>query len=306
MLWRASVLFLISLDYPFYVVCSWVFTLRGQRQTTALLAVTAWRTLPAFNRVVSALATIRTSIPYAEQLISEIDQIEHPWMQQNTAEKQAALKCDQSIEFKNVDFSYSQDRKILDNFSLVIDKGTSVGIMGPSGCGKSTFVDLLTGILTPEQGDVLIDGMKLSEEHIPQWQQQIGYVPQFPYIFDGTLAENVAFGLSGQQIERGRVLEVLKMAKVDFLNQLSDGIDTLVGERGVRLSGGQRQRIAIARALYRKAEVLIFDEATSALDEKNDFELMSLIREMKGEMTLVVISHRFSTIEDFDQYINLI
>jgi ABC-type multidrug transport system fused ATPase/permease subunit len=273
--------------------------------TTALLAVTAWRTLPAFNRVVAALATIRTSTPYAEQLIGEICQVALQGQKEQSAEQTNALNFSHSIEFKNVDFSYRDEQKVLSDFSLVINKGASLGIMGPSGCGKSTFVDLLTGLLTPQHGQVLVDGKVLSAEIISQWQKQIGYVPQFPYIFDGTLAENVAFGLSKQEIDRDYVGRVLKMAAVDFLEQLSDGIDTLVGERGVRLSGGQRQRIAIARALYRQPHVLVFDEATSALDEENDACIRHLLAEIKGNMTLLIVSHRLSTVEKCDEIIDM-
>jgi ABC-type multidrug transport system fused ATPase/permease subunit len=268
--------------------------------TTALLAVTAWRSLPAFNRIVAALVMIRATVPYAEQLIVEIELLGLQEQRKKVTTKMNEVTFARGIEFKNVDFSYVDGRKVLNVFSIVIDRGTSLGVMGHSGCGKSTFVDVLTGLLTPQKGQILIDGLPLSEDLVPYWQRKIGYVPQFPYIFDGTLAENVAFGSPEQKVDCDRIARVLKMASVDFLEQLPDGLDSLLGERGVRLSGGQRQRIAIARALYRYPEILIFDEATSSLDEENDASIRCLLSHLKGDMTLVIVSHRNSTIKDCD------
>ena len=272
---------------------------------TALLAVTAWRTLPAFNRVVSSLAGIRTAKPYVDQLIDELtcqsDQL-HP---QDNVDSVPPIEFSKSVEFKDVSFSYDDQRLILSAVNLQIEKGHSIGIMGPSGCGKSTLIDLLTGLLIPQQGEILIDGEPLTQKNRAAWQNCIGYVPQFPYIFDGTLAENVAFGLPPESIDKSRVDEVCQMAAIDFLEQLPQGIDSIIGERGVKLSGGQRQRVAIARALYRKPQLLIFDEATSALDEDKDFEIRLLISQLKGKQTLVIVSHRPSTIADCDDILRL-
>lgn len=267
--------------------------------TTALLAVTAWRTLPAFNRVVSSLAGIRTSRPYVLSLLDVLEKIpESNRKASETVEKPLAFENE--IRVENVNFAYNPEQPVLDDFSLSLGKGKSLGIMGPSGCGKSTLVDLLTGLLAPQRGRILVDGVPLSEEMLPSWRRRIGYVPQFPYIVDGTLAENVAFGVNSYKIDENRVLEACEMAVVDFLPQLSAGIHTPIGERGVRLSGGQQQRVAIARALYRRPDVLIFDEATSALDEKKDLEIKELIGRLSGEKTLVIVSHRNSTVENCD------
>jgi len=274
--------------------------------TTALLAVTAWRTLPAFNRVLSSLATIRSSVPYSEQILAQIAKM-------NTAEKgigpnvlnSEELNFTNEVEFRDVSFSYTDGRDVVQSLSFKIIKGSFVGIMGASGCGKSTLVDMLSGLLIPQKGQILIDGQSLSRNRIPLWQKKIGYVPQFPYIFDGTLVENVAFGVPLPQIDRELVFQVLEMAAVDFLPQLPDGIDSLIGERGVRLSGGQRQRIAIARALYRNPQLLIFDEATSALDDKNDFEIMKLVNAISKKMTIVQISHRSSSLSSCDYILRI-
>ena len=267
--------------------------------TTALLAVTAWRTLPAFNRVVSSLAGIRTSRPYVLSLLDVLERIPEP-QRVATKKVEKEFSFEQEIRVENVSFAYNPEQPVLRDFSLSLDKGKSLGIMGASGCGKSTLVDLLTGLLPPQQGRILVDGVPLSDETLPGWRRRIGYVPQFPYIVDGTLAENVAFGVTSENIDKKRVHEACEMAAVDFLPQLSEGVNTQIGERGVRLSGGQQQRVAIARALYREPEVLIFDEATSALDEQKDMEIKELIGRLSGGKTLVIVSHRKSTVEKCD------
>jgi ABC-type multidrug transport system fused ATPase/permease subunit len=267
--------------------------------TTALLAVTAWRTLPAFNRIVSSLAGIRTSRPYVLSLLEVLNA-------QPAADRPESSGCDKALSFDReivvdkVGFAYDPEQPVLNNFSLCLSKGQSLGIMGPSGCGKSTLVDVLAGLLRPQQGQVLVDGVPLDDETLPSWRRNIGYVPQFPYILDGTLAENIAFGFDSENIDEQKVLDVCEMAAVDFLSQLSQGIHTCIGERGIRLSGGQQQRVAIARALYRDPKLLIFDEATSALDEENDLKIRELIGRLSGEQTLVIVSHRKSTVEGCD------
>jgi ABC-type multidrug transport system fused ATPase/permease subunit len=272
--------------------------------TTALLAVTAWRSLPAINKVVSSMTSLRTSMPYVERLLEEIV-LESPLRCVDVEGSSGNFEFKDKIEFLNVSFAYGDEKNVLDSLSLIIKRGTSVGIMGPSGCGKSTFVDLLSGLLVPQKGTIEVDGRPLSDIAWVAWRSQIGYVPQFPYIFDGTLADNVAFGLPSDQINRQRIQDVCRMAAIDFLNQLPQGIDSVIGERGIKLSGGQRQRIAIARALYRRPKLIIFDEATSALDEVKDTEIRQLISELSGEHTLVVVSHRPSTIVDCDKVLNL-
>jgi ABC-type multidrug transport system fused ATPase/permease subunit len=263
--------------------------------TTALLAVTAWRTLPAFNRIVSSLAGIRTSRPYVLSLLEVLQSA--PTMKQDTIrDARILLPFAHEIKLQNVTFSYESNLPVLENFSLTIPQGKSLGIMGPSGCGKSTLVDVLTGLLLPQKGHMLVDGIAMTEEMLPSWRKSIGYVPQFPYIFDGTLAENVAFGLVTEDIDESKVFQVCELAAVDFLGQLPLNIHTQIGERGVRLSGGQRQRVAIARALYREPKLIIFDEATSALDEENDFKIKDLIHSLSGSQTLIVVSHRRSTL----------
>ena len=272
--------------------------------TTALLAVTAWRTLPAFNRVVSSFAGIRATKPYVKSLLEIL--LDTKPLKKLGFTTNKPLKFEDKIEFKQLSFYYNEALTVIDDFNLIINKGESVGIMGPSGCGKSTFVDLLAGLLFPVKGKILIDNIELTVENARLWQKNIGYVPQFPYIFDGTLFENIAFGMAKENVDEEKILEVCKMAAIDFLDQLPDGIYSEIGERGIKLSGGQRQRVAIARALYRNPEIIIFDEATSALDEENDKQIRKLIAELKGRLTLVIISHRKSTVEDCDKIVEIV
>jgi ABC-type multidrug transport system fused ATPase/permease subunit len=272
--------------------------------TTALLAVTAWRSLPAFNKVVSSMAALRASQPYVEKLVEEIV-VEPSVNGIDVGGDSGHSVFRDKIEFRSVSFAYDEEKNVLDSLSLTIARGTSVGIMGPSGCGKSTFVDLLSGLLVPQKGAIEVDGQPLSDVACVAWRTQIGYVSQFPYVFDGTLSDNVAFGLPSDQINRQRVKDVCRLAAIDFLDQLPRGIDTMIGERGIKLSGGQRQRVAIARALYREASLIIFDEATSALDEATDFEICKLIANLKDEQTLVVVSHRPSTVAECDYILQL-
>jgi len=263
--------------------------------TTALLAVTAWRTLPAFNRIVSSLAGIRTSRPYVLSLLEMLQS-----MLPCEAAPDAPISFKHEIKLEDISFAYVSNQPVLDGLSLTISKGQSLGIMGISGCGKSTLVDVLTGLLFPQRGRLLVDGVSLTAEMLPAWRKKIGYVPQFPYIFDGTLAENIAFGLGPEDVDELRVLQMCDLAAVDFLSRLNKGIYTQIGERGVRLSGGQQQRIAIARALYHEPQLLVLDEATSALDEDNDLKIKELIRNLSGRHTFVVVSHRKSTLDTCD------
>jgi len=303
--WRESPLLVLETFGFVMIACSILFMMYGLGYspleitgTTALLAVAGWRTLPAFNRILTALTTIRTSRPYVINLLNElqIDPQEH-FIQSDIDNK---LTFEKEIQFKNVDFSYVENLPVLKKFSIKINKGLSVGIMGPSGCGKSTFVDLLCGLLRPDFGKILIDNQSLNSRNIATWRQFIGYVPQSPYIFDGSLAENIAFGVPIDQIDMQQVEQCCTKASVDFLERLPRGVMTDIGERGVKLSGGQRQRVAIARALYRSPKILIFDEATSALDPAKDKEIRELISSLKGTLTLIIVSHRISSIKGCD------
>ncbi|MFI5411074.1 ABC transporter ATP-binding protein [Kaistia sp. UC242_56] len=206
------------------------------------------------------------------------------------------------IVLENVGFRYpSADRPALENVSLTIPKGSRVGIIGKTGSGKSTLMDLVLGLLSPSQGRILVDGVEVNDANRTAWQAQIAHVPQAIYLADATIAENIAFGVPKHEIDRARVESAARQAELmDVIERLPEGYDTFVGERGIRLSGGQRQRIGIARALYKQATVLVFDEATSALDSETEAAVMRAIRSLGSYLTIIIITHRLSTVNGCD------
>ena len=272
--------------------------------TIALLAVTAWRVLPAITRILASITMIRNALPYIKTELDYLEIIDRHAADYSpgTPEKQEQVSFEKNITFTEVCFGYQNKAvEVIKNANFTIKKGQTVGIIGPSGAGKSTLVDILIGLLPPTGGQVLIDGKNLNTGLRAAWIQKVGYVPQSPYIYDGTLAENVAFGYQDDKIDRNRVLAVCNMAAMqDFMGDLPNGIDTEIGERGVRLSGGQRQRVAVARALYLNPQVMIFDEATSSLDTKSEKAIQDTIYSLKGKQTLIIIAHRLSTVKECD------
>jgi ABC-type multidrug transport system fused ATPase/permease subunit len=275
--------------------------------TIALLAATAWRILPAVSRIIQYLSDIRKNLPFIHTVIEYLQEIDSLDVDYSLINKRRDYDTifKNEIAFNNVAFFYQgyQNNVLIDvNFKII--KGESFGIIGVSGAGKSTLVDLLIGLLNPTSGEIKIDGKKIEGAHAVFWAAKIGYVPQSPYICVGSLAENVAFGFVSEEIDRDRVIECCQMAAMDdFLWDLASGIDTQIGERGVKLSGGQKQRVAIARALYHSPEILIFDEATSSLDTKSEKAIQQTIYSFKGKQTLVIIAHRLSTVENCDNVI---
>jgi ATP-binding cassette, subfamily B, bacterial PglK len=213
-----------------------------------------------------------------------------------------------AIRLCEISFRYPGAAKpILDGLSLTIDKNSSVGFIGPTGSGKSTLVDLLLGLHQLTAGEILIDGKPLTPDLIPSWQATIGYVPQDIFLIDDSVARNIAFGVSENEIDNARLREVCALAQIlDFIEtELPDGFRTNIGERGVRLSGGQRQRLGLARALYHRPSLLLLDEATSALDSATEAKLIGALRNLSGKLTIVTVAHRFSSVANCDRLINL-
>ena len=211
------------------------------------------------------------------------------------------LPITDKIEMKDIVYAYpNTERLIFDHADLTIPVGASVGVVGTSGAGKSTVVDILLGLLEPKSGSLCADGVDIKENY-RQWLKNVGYIPQMIFMLDDTIRKNVAFGVPEDQIDENRLWEVLKEAQLDeFIKSLPEGLDTSIGERGIRVSGGQRQRIGIARALYNNPEVLILDEATSALDNDTEAAIMESINRLHGKKTLIIIAHRLQTIEKCD------
>lgn len=273
--------------------------------TLGLFAAAAFRLIPSSNRILASVQAIRFGLPTLEIISSELGGI-------NKEEFQTS-KCARSIRHlksricvKNLAFKHlGAEQRIISDLSFEITKGESFGIVGPSGVGKSTLVDLLLGLHNPLVGGIFIDGIDIHND-IKGWRSHIGYVPQTVFISDTSLRENIAFGLSKEIIDDAQVWKVLRDARLEeFVHSLKHGLDTEIGERGARISGGQCQRIGIARALYRNPSILMLDEATSALDNKTEAEFMETIRDLKGEMTILIIAHRLSTIEQCEHVVSL-
>lgn len=214
---------------------------------------------------------------------------------------QKKLEIRKSIELKDIVYAYpNTDRLIFDRANLTIPIGASVGLVGTSGAGKSTIVDILLGLLEVQEGHICADGIDVKSQY-RSFLKNIGYIPQMIFMLDDTIRRNIAFGIPDEEIDEQRVWEVLEEAQLDeFVRSLPEGLETGIGERGIRLSGGQRQRIGIARALYHDPEILILDEATSALDNDTEKAIMDSINRFQGRKTLIIIAHRLQTIEKCD------
>lgn len=214
----------------------------------------------------------------------------------------APVTFTREIQFSSVTFSYpGSPAPAVNNVSLTIGHHQTIGLIGASGSGKTTLVDLLLGLYLPDAGEIRIDGQPLTPANLRCWQAKIGYVPQHIFLCDDTIANNIAFGVPASEISREQITHAARLAHLhDFIETLTDGYDTVVGERGVRLSGGQRQRIGIARALYHDPELLVMDEATSALDGATETAVMEAINELSGKKTIVLIAHRMTTVEGCD------
>jgi ABC-type multidrug transport system fused ATPase/permease subunit len=265
--------------------------------TLTLLAAVAWRLLPCLNKTVAELISLHAQQNYVDTFLQRLREM--PPSRAHSSLQ--APPFGRSFRMHDVWFRYpGATVDALHAIDLEIPKGKMIGIIGPSGAGKSTLIGVLTGLLVPTAGKLTVDGVHLDAANLDAWSHQIGYVPQSPYLLDASLAENIAFSQWGKPIDRDRVHQCCRLAAMDFLGQLPDGIDTLVGERGMRLSGGQVQRVAIARALYCQPEIIVFDEATSALDTGTEEAIQHTVTTLRETMTLVIIAHRLTTVEQCD------
>ena len=268
-----------------------------------VLALAAFRLMPSANRIVGLYNYIKLQMPLFHEIYPDMLAIRgrsELEAENLLSEATEPLPFQQELCVKQVSFSYPDGKEILSDVSFVVPKGKFVGIIGPSGAGKTTFVDILLGLLPPSGGGIFVDGQDI-QSNIRGWQENLAYVPQEIYLIDASIKENIALGTAAADIDDAQIEKVLKMAELyDFVQELPDGMNTVVGERGVRLSGGQRQRIGIARALFQDPEVLILDEATSALDNETEKSITDTILKLKGKITIIAIAHRVTTLAECD------
>jgi ABC-type multidrug transport system fused ATPase/permease subunit len=266
--------------------------------TLGLFAAVAFRVMPSANRIMGAVQSLRFASPVIDVLHREL-RMDAPVPPRAEG---GPVTFTTAITFDHVTYTYpGAVAPSLRDVSLSIRKGESIGFLGSSGAGKSTLVDVLLGLLTPEHGTVCVDGRDI-QAHLRSWQDHIGYVPQTIYLTDQTLRQNVAFGLPASRIDDAAVRRAIKAAQLEpLVAELPEGLETIVGERGVRLSGGQRQRIGIARALYHDPDVLVLDEATSALDGETESGVMDAVNALHGSKTVLIVAHRLTTIAQCDR-----
>lgn len=270
----------------------------------AMLALGAQRLLPLMQQLYGNWSVVAGSKAALSDVLALLDQ---PLPNQVELQEPEPLVLRQSIQFENVAFQYNSNSPwVLDCINLTILKGTRVGIIGSTGSGKSTVLDLLMGLLQPSRGKIVVDGQVLDRTNQRAWQRNVAHVPQSIFLSDASIAENIAFGVPPDQIYLDQVRKVAQQARIaDFIESRPEGYSAVVGERGVRLSGGQRQRIGIARALYKKADILIFDEATSALDNETEQSVMQAIEGLSKNLTLFIVAHRLTTLKNCDVIIKL-
>ena len=268
-----------------------------------LFVAAVFKLLPTVARLVQSAQAMAYTRPVVSFMYTELVENEHSYsinmMHLPTESDVSFLK---NINISGLSFNYeSIDFPALDDINLNIEAGSMTGFIGTSGAGKSTLIDCLLGLIQPSSGGISIDGKLITSDNVHNWQKKLGYVSQVIYLLDGSLRENIGFGIPSKIIDEEKIrIAVEKSQLTDFIASLPDGLDTVVGERGVRLSGGQRQRIGIARALYNNPPVLILDEATSSLDTATESEVMRSVEELQGSTTVLIIAHRHTTIENCD------
>jgi ABC-type multidrug transport system fused ATPase/permease subunit len=268
------------------------------------LALAAQRMLPVVQNLYSNYVRVRTSQVGVQDAL---DMLEQPIPEYCGQPPAPPLPFRNEIELRDLQFRYGPSLPwVLTGVNLRIPRGSRVGFIGSTGSGKSTLIDILMGLLPPVEGQMLVDGSPVFPKHVRGWQAHLAHVPQAIFLADISIAENIAFGVPKEQIDRARVRAAARQAQIaDTIESWAEGYDTLVGERGVRLSGGQRQRVGIARALYKQADVIVFDEATSALDNQTEAAVMEAIEGLHPDLTVFIVAHRLTTLRSCDLIVEL-
>ena len=268
------------------------------------LALAAQRMLPVLQNLYSSIVRVQSSQVSVQDAL---DLLEQPLPAHAGQPRAQLLPFREALVVRDLHFRYSESTPwVLRGLNLRIPRGSRVGFIGSTGSGKSTLIDVLMGLLPPVQGTVLVDGQSVFPDHTRGWQAHLAHVPQSIYLADISIAENIAFGVPSEQIDRERVRAAARQAQIaDAIEAWTNGYDTFVGERGVRLSGGQRQRVGIARALYKRADVIVFDEATSALDNQTESAVMEAIDGLHQNLTILIVAHRLTTLRGCDLIVEL-
>ncbi len=319
---RVSVEAILVIFLMVFIVYSQLVTGRSLNDLTAVMgmfAVASIRLVPAVSQILSALGQIRFSLFALDMLCMDLKEIEQyskngllagdtsSDMSLPPQPKQTqASPFNYEVTLEHITYRYpAAEKPAITDFSLTLRKGESIALVGKSGSGKTTLVDILLGLLEPEQGDIKVDGESIYQD-IRGWQNLLGYIPQSIFLTDSTIEQNIAYGVPPEEIDPVRLQEAIAAAQLeDLIAKMPEGVKTEVGERGVRVSGGQRQRIGIARALYHNREILVLDEATSALDTETEQLVSQAINSLAGSRTLIIIAHRYSTIEQCDRVYEL-
>ena len=325
---RSSRFQLVLLDFPrifleFIAIMAFlillIFLIYGGENVEMLLptigifAAAAFRILPTSNRFLTSVQRLKYAKPVINMLFNELQLIRSNELIREKYNNDKEIENDkinikEKIIFKNISYSYPQRPKVIDNLSLTIKKGSVVGIIGASGKGKTTFLRIVTGLLKHDEGEFLIDdNIEINTNTLMRkWQNSIGYVPQFVYLIDDTIIKNITFGINDNKIDNKKFDKAIELAQIkNFIMNLPEKENTIVGERGIKISGGQRQRIGIARAIYNEPEVLIFDEATSSLDENTEKNFFNQIYNLKKNKTVLIVSHKKSMLSRCDKIFEL-
>ena len=270
--------------------------------TLGICLAGTFKIIPSFNRIIASFQNIKFNAPSLDIIYDEVYSLKTR-TKTKKAVNQTGIEFKSNLLIKNLHFSYlNSSKRVLNKINLKIEKGTTIGIIGGSGEGKSTLVNILIGLLNPTKGEIKVDNKLLDASNLKAFQGHIGYVPQDIYLIDDSIKNNIALGIHSNEISSKRLDKSIKDSQLSkFINSISEGIETMVGERGVKLSGGQKQRIGIARALYNDPDILVLDEACSALDIEIEKEVMKSINFLKRQKTIIIISHRHSSLIECDK-----